>query len=144
MIGKGTEVTEQVLGPHDDGVGADLDELLDAGVHAVALDERDQRAHERRPRGDGLGRAGVERGLVVGDLHDRRGGAAAGAIDELDGVTGPGAADAREVVVLVASYDQLAGHQRGGIDEDPHDGIIARARRTTIADRRCWRGRARR
>jgi hypothetical protein len=69
-------------GPHDDLVGADLDELLDARLHPVALDQRHQDTHERRLRGDRLRPAGVDRGLVLGDAHDPRGRAAAGAVDE--------------------------------------------------------------
>src|SRR6187402_511007 len=37
-------------GPDHDLVGADLDELLEARVHPIALDGRHERAHERRPR----------------------------------------------------------------------------------------------
>ena len=48
--------------------------------------------------------------LAAGDPHDRRGRAAAGTIDELDRVTGPGTPDVHEVVVLVAPHDQLASH----------------------------------
>src|SRR6185312_3390808 len=95
---------------------ADLDQLLETRVHAVALDERDQRLDPRAGRAVVADRADRHDGLAGGHRGDRRG-RALFAGDQLDRVADPRPADPAEVVVLVAGDRELAGRQC--LDEDP-------------------------
>src|SRR5262249_38102868 len=98
----------------------DLDELLDAAVHAVALDRRHEHAHARRRRDDRLGLADADDRRVLGDSLDHRVRAVAGAVDEIDRIAEARPADPAEVVMLVAADLELAGDELRGRDEDPH------------------------
>jgi hypothetical protein len=147
VVGVGP-VVHEVADADDDGVGAQLRELLGRGSGLVQGHPGDHAHHEGVVRGDGEHRVGV--GAVVGGLHEHRPGDAGTGQQRLQVLGAEAAGDRGDLVGQPGVGDLLRGPEvLVGVD-DHRDSSSPRGPTAHVTHdvrepcRRAWHGRVRR